>query len=94
MRKPITQRIAELEQRKKSLMARLSRQERSFDTRRKILLGSLVLHSLEHSDDHQRQRLEDWLQAELPGFVTRDSDCELLSDILNPSASRSTNSKG
>lgn len=85
VRKPITQRIAELEQRRKTLVASLGKQERARDTRRKILLGALVLHRLEHSNDPAfAARLLDWLRAELPGFLTRDGDRLLFNDILEP----------
>ncbi|MGF6160690.1 hypothetical protein M2267_005968 [Ensifer sp. KUDG1] len=82
-RKSITQRLAELEERKKTLKARLGKQERAQDTRRKILLGALVLHRLEHSHDTEfNRRLRDWLQRELPGFLVRDTDKTLFDDIL------------
>ncbi|MBW0365482.1 mobilization protein [Ensifer adhaerens] len=84
-RKSITQRLAELEERKKTLKARLGKQERAQDTRRKILLGALVLHRLEHSHDSEfTRRLRDWLQRELPGFLVRDGDKMLFEDILAP----------
>ena len=50
-RKSIALRIAQLEERKKALKARLGKQERAHDTRRKILLGALVLHRLENAND-------------------------------------------
>ena len=84
-RKSITMRIAQLEARKKALKARLSKQERALDTRRKILLGALVLHRLQNSNDPDgSHRLLDWLQRELPGFLTRDGDKVLFDDILPP----------
>ncbi|MFK0278759.1 mobilization protein [Ensifer sp. NPDC090286] len=83
-RKSISQRLAELEERKKTLKARLGKQERAQDTRRKILLGALVLHRLEQSNDPEfTRRLKDWLQRELPGFLVRDGDRALFDDILN-----------
>lgn len=87
-RKTIEQRIAELEERKKTLKARLGKQERAEDTRRKVLLGALVLHRLENSnDDDFNRRLGDWLRKELPGFLTRDGDKNLFDDFLPPAAS-------
>ncbi|KSV84377.1 hypothetical protein [Sinorhizobium sp. GL28] len=84
-RKSITQRLAELEERKKTLKARLGKQERAQDTRRKILLGALVLHRLEHSNDPEfTKRLGEWLRRELPGFLTRENDQELFVDLLKP----------
>ncbi|MGF6178365.1 mobilization protein [Ensifer sp. 4252] len=82
-RKSINQRLAELEERKKTLKARLGKQERAQDTRRKILLGALVLHRLENSNDAEfTRRLREWLQRELPGFLVRDGDMALFDDIL------------
>ena len=75
---------------KKTLQARLSKQERAHDTRRKVLLGALVLHRLEASKDEEfSRRLGDWLRRELPGFLTRDVDKELFADLLKPPPVRS-----
>ncbi|WP_457584881.1 mobilization protein [Ensifer canadensis] len=94
-RKSIEQRIAELEVRKKTLKARLGRKERAEDTRRKVLLGALVLHRLEHSRDLDfTKRLQDWLRRELPGFLVRDGDRALFDDILLPSSSPERMSSG
>jgi hypothetical protein len=80
---PIQQRIAQLEARKKALQARLSKQERTDDTRRKILLGALVLDRLERSDDTEfAKRLTEWLRRELPGFLTRDADKMLFPEFI------------
>ncbi|KQT01605.1 MULTISPECIES: hypothetical protein [unclassified Rhizobium] len=87
-RKTIEQRILELEERKKTLKARLGKQERAQDTRRKVLLGALVLYRLENSNDADfTRRLGDWLRRELPGFLTRDGDKALFDDILLPASS-------
>lgn len=94
-RKTIGQRITELDERKKALVARLGKQERARDTRRKILLGALVLHRLENSnDDDFTRRLGDWLRKELPGFLTREGDKDLFGDILLPASSREGISTG
>ena len=86
-RKTLEQRIAELEVRKKTLQARLGKRERAEDTRRKVLLGALVLHRLENSNDADfTRRLGDWLRRELPGFLTRDGDKALFADILEPAS--------
>lgn len=50
-RKTIEERLAQLDAQKKALKARLSKQERTEDTRRKVLLGAFVLHRLEHGRD-------------------------------------------
>jgi hypothetical protein len=85
-RKTIEQRLAELDARRASLKARLSKQERARDTRRKVLLGALVLNRLEHGHDDFSRSLGDWLRPELPAFLTRDIDKELFDDLLTPPA--------
>ena len=52
-RKTIETRLAEIEAQKKTLKARLSKQERAHDTRRKVLLGALVLHRLQAGKDEE-----------------------------------------
>src|SRR5208283_5792354 len=82
-RKSIAERIAQLDAQKKALQARAGKQDRANDTRRKILLGALVLHRVENVGDAEfSKRLGDWLRRELPGFLTRDSDKALLADLL------------
>ena len=82
-RKTIEQRLAELDAQRASLKARLGKQERANDTRRKVLLGALVLHRLENANDPDfTRRLGDWLRKELPNFLTRDGDKELFADLL------------
>ena len=86
-RTTIEQRLAELDAQRATLKARLSKQERANDTRRKVLLGALVLHRLENSNDPDfTKRLGDWLRRELPGFLTRDGDKELFADLLGKAA--------
>jgi hypothetical protein len=83
-RLPIEQQIAQLEARAKTLKARMAKQDRAKDTRRKILLGALVLRRLEHSGDGEfSKRLGDWLRRELPGFLSREEDKTLFTDLLN-----------
>lgn len=82
-RKTIEQRLAELDAQRSALKARLSKQDRSNATRRKVLLGALVLHRLENANDPEfTKRLGDWLRRELPGFLTRDNDKVLFADLL------------
>lgn len=82
-RRAIRERLEQLDARRHVLVARLAKQERAQDTRRKILLGALVLHRLQHSNDADfSQRLLDWLREELPGFLTRDGDKALFDDLL------------
>ena len=85
-RKSIEERLAQLEARKKTLKARLNKQERTEDTRRKVLLGAFILHRLEQGRDAFSQNLSDWLRRELPGFLTRDVDKILLDDLIHPSS--------
>ena len=93
-RRSIEERLAQLEAQKKTLQARLGRQDRANDTRRKVLLGALVLHRLEVSDVEAADgaefsnRLGDWLRRELPGFLTRGGDKALFADILTAQAAQ------
>ena len=89
-RKTIEQRLAELDAQRATLKARLSKQERTRDTRRKVLLGALVLHRLERGRDEISRALPDWLRRELPGFLTRDMDKELFADLIKPPADGGT----
>ncbi len=87
MRKPIAQRIRELEERKRSLQSRLDKQERATTTRRKILLGAFLLERLErHKGDAEipdQKDLKAWLERELSGFLVRDSDRALFIELLD-----------
>ncbi|MBW9113976.1 mobilization protein [Rhizobium cauense] len=82
-RKTISERLAQLEAQRKTLQMRLSKQERAMDTRRKVLIGALVLHRLENDPDLQvAGGLARWLKFELPRFLVRDADKELFADLL------------
>jgi len=86
-RKTIGERLAQLEAQRKTLQIRLGKQERAIDTRRKVLIGALVLHRLENDRETKIfGRLADWLKAELPKFLTRDRDRDLFDDLLKPQA--------
>ena len=83
-RRTIEQRLAQLEAQKKTLQARLGKQDRARDTRRKVLLGALVLHRLQSDKpDASAAWLRTWLTSELPGFLTRDMDKALLADLMS-----------
>ena len=83
MRKPIAQRIKELEERKRSLQSRLDRQERAQATRRKIVLGSFLLERLaQDGDTSEHNDLKRWLGTQLPAFLSRDADRALFADLL------------
>lgn len=82
-RKTISERLAQLEAQRKTLQIRLSKQERAMDTRRKVLIGALVLHRLENDPDLQvAGGLARWLKLELPRFLVRDADKGLFADLL------------
>ncbi len=82
-RRSIETRLAQLDAQRKTLQARLGKQDRANDTRRKVLLGALVLQRLETSNDPDfSKRLADWLRRALPGFLTREADRTLLADLL------------
>ena len=82
-RRSIEERISQLEAQRKTLQARLGKQDRAKDTRRKILLGALVLYRLEKSGDEEFSKsLGAWLRRELPGFLARDDDKALFADLL------------
>lgn len=85
-RKSIEERLAQLEAQTKTLKARLGKEERAKDTRRKVLLGALLLHKLDNTNDDMSKRLGDWLRRELPSFLTRDADKDLFADLLKPEA--------
>ena len=81
-KRSIEERLAQLDAQRQALKARLTTQERARDTRRKVLLGALVLHRLSENNRHFDETLKDWLQRELPGFLSRPDDKELFKDIL------------
>ncbi|MGP4691969.1 hypothetical protein [Agrobacterium cavarae] len=85
MRKPIRQRIEELEQQKRTLQLRLDRQEKAQERRRTMLLGAFLMEQLrlDHDAEHmRRQDLKGWLARALPSFVKRDADRALFADLL------------
>ena len=88
MRKTIHERLTQIEARRQALKARLSKLQRVEDTRRKILIGALVLHHREHGIDAVSKSLTDWLRQELPGFLQRDVDRQLFADLLMPAPDR------
>jgi hypothetical protein len=82
-RRTIERRLAQLEAQKKTLQTRLGKQDRARDTRRKVLLGALVLHRLQtEMPDASTAWLRAWLSSELPAFLTRDTDKSLLADVM------------
>lgn len=91
-RKSIEERLAQLDAQRATLKARLSKQERANDTRRKVLLGAFVLHRLENGRDDFSKNLAEWIRRELPGFLTRDTDKPLFDDLLKPQTTRKEDS--
>ena len=82
-RRTIEQKIAHLDEQKRSLQARLGKQERARDTRRKILLGAMVLQRVTNSaNETDVAWLKSWMARELPDFLTRDADRLLLADLF------------
>ncbi|MBB4000496.1 mobilization protein [Aureimonas pseudogalii] len=88
----IEARIAQLEARKQALKARLGKQERAIDTRRKMLLGAILLDAIERGRSGQGRpedrelagMLADWVSRELPGFLTRPIDRTLFPEFIKP----------
>jgi hypothetical protein len=82
-RKSIEQRLAELDAKRATLVARKNKQTRTEDTRRKVLLGAFVLHRLENKPGDERvKQLSSWLRHELPSFLVRDADKPLFASFL------------
>jgi hypothetical protein len=87
-KRSIQERLRQLEARKQALVARLGKEERARDTRRKILIGALVLDRIERQPERYLSgRLDEWLRAELAGFLTRENDRALFHDILGQNES-------
>ena len=80
-KRSLEERIAQLEARKKVLQSKLARQDRARDTRRKVLLGALLLHRMD-GEDEQARRLQDRVRRELPEFLTRDGDMASFDDLI------------
>ncbi|MDD2704035.1 MAG: mobilization protein [Acidocella sp.] len=88
-RKSIEERLAQLDAQRQALKARLGKEERAKDTRRKVLLGALVLHRLGEDKREFDRTLKEWLQRELPGFLSRPDDKALFDDLLAAPSARS-----
>lgn len=81
VRRDIDQRIAALEEQAKALKARKAATERANDTRRTVVLGTLVLQELD-KDTAASKALRSWLANELPEKLTRDRDREIFAKLL------------
>ena len=83
LRKKLEMQIAKLEAGTAKLRARLKKQERAEDTRRKYLVGALVVHHLTARPDATfARKLEDALRSMLPDFPARAADKALCADLL------------
>jgi uncharacterized membrane protein YheB (UPF0754 family) len=80
-RRDIDQRIAELEEQAKALKARKAATERANDTRRTVVLGSLILQEID-KDTEASKALRSWLARELPEKLTRDHDRQIFAELL------------
>ncbi|MDE8345207.1 MAG: mobilization protein [Acidocella sp.] len=79
--KSIEERLSQLDSQRKALQARLIKQERAKDTRRKILLGALVLEKIDNGHEADKPLLA-WLRTTLPGYLKRPDDKALFDDLL------------
>jgi hypothetical protein len=79
--KSIEERLSQLDSQRKALQARLIKHERAKDTRRKILLGALVLEKIDNGHEADKPLLA-WLRTTLPGYLTRPDDKTLFDDLL------------
>ncbi len=79
--KSIEERLSQLDSQRKALQARLIKQERAKNTRRKILLGALVLEKIDNGHEADKPVLA-WLRTTLPGYLTRPDDKALFDDLL------------
>ena len=79
--KSLEERLSQLDSQRKALQAKLIKQERAKDTRRKILLGALVLEKIDNGHEADKPLLA-WLRTTLPGYLTRPDDKALFDDLL------------
>ena len=79
--KSIEERLSQLDAQRQALKARLIKEERAKDTRRKILLGALVLERISGKQASDKPLL-DWLRDAIPGYLTRPDDKALFTDLL------------
>ena len=69
----------------RQLEARETARLRKQDTRRKILLGALLMERMQRQGE-EAQRLKAWVQRELPGFLTREHDKALFEGWITSQA--------
>ena len=88
----IEKRIKQLDAQKQTLKARLRTQQRKHDTRRKILLGALLLDRIEQNNPRD-QTIITWTRQQLPGFLTRPNDHKLFEDLFNDDSDKTTDAQ-
>ena len=76
------QRIAKLQENVRRLEAQERKTERAKDTRRKVLLGALVMDELER-DTGKASELRRWLAERLPDYLTRDHDRNVMARFMD-----------
>ena len=88
VRRPLSERLAaerervvKAHERVRKLEAQERKTERAKDTRRKVLLGALVVDELERSGA-MADELRRWLNERLPGYLTRDHDREVMARFM------------
>jgi len=79
MTKSLEQRRNQLLQQAKKLDAKIRKEKRKIDTRRKVLLGEYILNKLKTSE---RNTVLNDLKTNLPKFLERKQDIKLFQDIL------------
>ena len=76
------ERVAKAHERVRKLEAQERKTERAKDTRRKVLLGALVMEELER-DTPMRSELERWLAERLPGYLIREHDRDVMAQFMD-----------
>jgi len=79
MTKSLEERRNHLLQQAKKLDAKIRKEKRKIDTRRKVLIGEYILNKLQTSE--RNIVLED-MKTNLPKFLERKQDIKLFQDIL------------
>ena len=73
--------MAKLQDKVRKLEAQERRTERAKDTRRKVLLGALVMDELER-DTVMSGELRRWLANRIPDYLTRDHDRDVMARFM------------
>lgn len=81
-RKPLAIRISEQEARLAALKARQAREDRTRDTRLKVLMGAFLIYRMKAGTTAEDGTMRKLVARELPGFLTRDSDRALCAEML------------